>query len=180
MKHLFNVWLLLAAPAAGARKLLPSPATPAAPAARLRPRDRAAFLGLSFGEQMHRVSITDQLSVDAITRGLGTACREGRPLQPSNNNGCHVRLAMESAVARNQATAKNSWRAILREGRDHHCPGLRYKFWWGVASGAITPATKLPCGIAARCSTARFDSSYSAAPFDLQGERLIQWQEALC
>ena len=91
MKQLFNVWLLLAAaPLAGAQTPAPSPATPAAASAPSAPSTPAAatpdqtsyLFGLSFGEQMHRVGITDQLSVDAITRGLKDGL-QGRKTTPA-------------------------------------------------------------------------------------------------
>ncbi|HXI78360.1 MAG TPA: hypothetical protein VNH21_14560, partial [Steroidobacteraceae bacterium] len=62
MKQLFNVWLLLAAaPLAGAQTPAPSPATPAAPStpAAATPDQTSYLFGLSFGEQMHRVGITE-------------------------------------------------------------------------------------------------------------------------
>src|SRR3979411_40442 len=87
-------WLMIAAaPLVGAQT--PSPAPPAPPATAPAPEtaatpnaDQTGYLfGLTFGEQMHGVGITDQVSVDAIARGLKDGLQGKRSTQNDRQPG---------------------------------------------------------------------------------------------
>ena len=113
------------------RRRLRQRAGPAAP--RRRPSatpDQTSYLfGLTFGEQMHRVGITDQLSVDAITRGMKDGL-QGRKTTPAEQQQlqAYVRSAMESAIAHNQAAAKEFLaRNAQEKGVTTTASGLQYK-----------------------------------------------------
>ena len=93
-RRTFSAWLLMvAAPLAGAQSpsaahtapaAPPAPTAPSAPTAPTAPAaptappapaapssDQTSYLfGLTFGEQMHHVGITNEISLSAMTRGL--------------------------------------------------------------------------------------------------------------
>src|SRR5580692_12267652 len=73
LRQTCSLWVLVAAaPLVGAQTPSPAPAAPAAatPAVTPDPDQVSYTFGLTFGEQMHSVGITDQVSIDAIARGL--------------------------------------------------------------------------------------------------------------
>ena len=189
MKQLFNVWLLLAAaPLAGAQTPAPSPATPAAtstPAA-TTPDQTSYLFGLTYGAQMHQVGITDQLSADAITRGLKDGL-QGKKATPTEQQqlDAYVRLAMESAVARNQAAAKEFLaRNSQQKGVTTTPSGLQYKVLvpGDRKAAAVTPTDEVAVQYRGTLlDGSEFDSSYRrGAPLTFQVNGVIAgWQEAL-
>ena len=191
MKHLFNLFLLMAAaPLAGAQTPNPSPTTPAATAAPGTPAatpDQTSYLfGLTFGEQMHRVGITDQLSVDALTRGLKDGL-QGKKTTPADKLqlDAYVRLAMESAVARNQAAAKEFLaRNSQEKGVTTTASGLQYKILAPGESKAPTVAPTDEVAVQYRGTLldgSEFDSTYKrGTPVTFRVNGVIAgWQEAL-
>jgi FKBP-type peptidyl-prolyl cis-trans isomerase FklB len=189
MKHLLNLCLLMAAaPLAFAQTPAPAPATPAAPNTPAAPTpDQTSYLfGLTFGEQMHRVGITDQLSLDAMTRGLKDGL-QGKKSTPADQQqlDAYVRLAMESAVARNQAAAKEFLaRNSQQKGVTTTPSGLQYKV---VAQGdrkaaAVAPTDEVTVQYRGTLlDGSEFDSSYKrGAPLTFKVNGVIPgWQEAL-
>lgn len=78
--------MVAAAPLAGAQ----TPAPAAAPAPSTAPAapnaDQVSYLfGLTFGEQMHNVGITDQVTIDTIARGLKDGLG-GKRVLPRNSD----------------------------------------------------------------------------------------------
>jgi FKBP-type peptidyl-prolyl cis-trans isomerase FklB len=189
MKQIITTLLLMAgaqlaigqtpSPAPGAA---PAPNAPAAPTT-----DQISYLfGLTFGEQMHRVGITDQLTVDAITRGLKDGL-QGKKTSPGDQQqlDAFVHLAMESAIARNQAAAKEFLaRNSHEKGVTTTASGLQYK--------VLTPGDRKAAAVVATDEVAvqyrgtlldgtEFDSTYRrGAPMTFRVNGVIPgWQEAL-
>ena len=74
-----TAWLLLAAaPIVGAQAQSPAPAAsapgaaaPGVPATAVLSNEQSSYLfGLTFGAQMHGVGVSDQVNMDALTRGM--------------------------------------------------------------------------------------------------------------
>jgi len=186
--------LLAAAPLAGAQTT--PPAAPAAPAAAApvspdaplpKADDQTSYLfGLTFGEQMHRVGITDEVSIEALTRGLKDGLG-GKKSVPGDQQALqtYVRALLDATAARNKAaSAEFMARNGKRKGVKTTASGLEYEI--------ITPGdTKARAIIAADQVTVQyrgtlldgseFDSSYSRgspATFTIGGV-IKGWQEAL-
>jgi len=186
--------LLAAAPLAGAQTT--PPAQPAAPAAAApvspdaplpKADEQTSYLfGLTFGEQMHRVGITDEVSIEAITRGLKDGLG-GKKSAPADQQALqsYVRSLMDATAARNKAaSAEFLARNGKKKGVKTTASGLEYEI--------INPGdTKAPAIVAADQVTVQyrgtlldgseFDSSYSRgtpATF-LVGGVIKGWQEAL-
>lgn len=192
-----SLWLLIAAaPLVGAQTPSPSPTAsspgPAAapvgvPAAAPPNPDQVSYtFGLTFGEQMHSVGITDQVSIDAITRGLKDGL-QGKRSNPADRQQVQlfVRSVMEAALARNKAAAKEF---LARNGQEKGvvttASGLEYKI---IAPGdrkaaAIAPTDEVTVQYRGKLlDGSEFDSTYSRgtpATFKVNGV-IPGWQEAL-
>jgi FKBP-type peptidyl-prolyl cis-trans isomerase len=127
------------APAPGSTAGAPATEPPAAPSA-----DQASYwFGLTFGEQLHRIGITDQLSVDAITRGM-TDGLQGKKSTPADQQQLQafVRSVVAAGVARNQAAA-----AAFLDHNGHEkgvtttASGLQYKV---IAPGNLKAPAVMP------------------------------------
>jgi FKBP-type peptidyl-prolyl cis-trans isomerase len=184
--------LIAAAPLAGAQA--PSPATaPKAPdssvAAAPPPAasDQTSYLfGLTFGEQLHRVGITDQVSMDAITRGMkdGLGGKKSTPAEQQQVQE-YVHSVMEAASSHNQAAAKEFLEHNAKEkGVKTTASGLQYKV---VAPGdanaaAVNASDQVTVQYRGKLlDGSEFDSSYSRgvpATFPVNGV-IKGWQEAL-
>lgn len=188
-------WLLVAAaPLVGAQTpaaapTQPGPATPpgadSAPAA--PDAEQIGYLfGLTFGEQLHNVGITDQVSVDALTRGLKDGL-QGKKSSPENRQQVQgfVRSTMVAAVQRNETAARDF---LARNGREKGVTttssGLQYRV---IAPGdrkaaAITPADAVTVQYRGKLlDGTEFDSTYARgepASFTVGGV-IRGWQEAL-
>lgn len=182
--------LVATAPLVGAQPPAASPnappaaatAPPAAPSA-----EQTSYLfGLTFGEQMNRVGITDQVSLEAITRGIKDGLH-GKKSTPADQQQvqAYVRSVMEAATSKNQAAAKEF---LERNGKEKGvkttASGLQYKI---IAAGDATAAAIKPTDEVSvqyrgkLIDGAEFDSSYSRgvpATFTVQGV-IKGWQEAL-
>ena len=188
-----SAWLMVAAaPLVGAQT--PSPAPPAPPATAPAPEtaatpnaDQTGYLfGLTFGEQMHGVGITDQVSVDAIARGLKDGL-QGRRSTPADRQQVQefVRSVMEAAVVHNQAAAKDF---LARNGHEKGvmttASGLQYKV---IAPGdrkaaAVVPTDAVTVQYRGKLlDGSEFDSTYArGAPVSFAVNGVIPgWQEAL-
>jgi FKBP-type peptidyl-prolyl cis-trans isomerase len=183
--------LIAAAPLAGAQN--PAPAAPKAPesAATAAPppaaSDQTSYLfGLTFGEQLHRVGITDQISIEAITRGMkdGLGGKKSTPADQQQVQ-AYVHSVMEAATAHNQTAAKEFLEHNAKEkGVKTTASGLQYKV---VAPGdanaaAITATDEVTVQYRGKLlDGSEFDSTYSRgqpATFPVTGV-IKGWQEGL-
>jgi FKBP-type peptidyl-prolyl cis-trans isomerase FklB len=200
----FSAWLLMAAaPLAGAQNPSPAPTAPTAPAAPTAPiapsaptaptapaapsSDQTSYLfGLTFGEQMHHVGITNEISLNAMTRGLQDGLQGKKTTSADQQQlNAFVRTVMESAIARNQAAAKDFLAHNAHEkGVVTRTSGLQYK--------VLVPGDRKAPPIVATDEVAvqyrgtlldgtEFDSTYSRpGPMTFVVNGVIPgWQEAL-
>jgi FKBP-type peptidyl-prolyl cis-trans isomerase FklB len=194
LRQTCGLWVLVAAaPLVGAQtpspaSTAPTPAAPAAgdPAPAPNPDQISYTFGLTFGEQMHSVGITDQVSIDAITRGLKDGL-QGKRSNPADRQQVQlfVRSVMEAGMAHNKAAAKEF---LAHNGQEKGvvttASGLQYKI---IAPGdrkaaAIAPTDEVTVQYRGRLlDGSEFDSSYSrGTPATFKVNGVIQgWQEAL-
>ena len=170
-----------AAPPAAAPPVPPPPAEPAPSA------EQTSYLfGLTFGEQMHHVGIGEQVSVDAITRGIkdGLQGKKSTPAEQQQVQ-AYVRSVMEAATAKNQAAAKAFLEHNAKEKGVKTTPsGLQFKI---LAAGdskaaAIKPTDEVTVQYRGKLiDGSEFDSTYSRkAPATFTVTGVIKgWQEAL-
>src|ERR1700722_1004620 len=182
--------LIATAPLVGAQTPAASPNAPpaaaAAPPAAPSPEQTSYLFGLTFGEQLNRVGITDQVSVEAITRGIKDGLHGKKSTQADQQQvQMYVKSVMEAATAKNQAAAKEF---LERNGKEKGvkttASGLQYKI---VAPGdakaaAIKPTDEVSVQYRGKLiDGTEFDSSYSRgvpATFTVQGV-IKGWQEEL-
>ena len=187
-----GVWVLMAATApVGAQTPSPAPAEPPAPVAAEAPAaaspDQTSYLfGLTFGEQMHRVGIGNDLVMEALTRGLKDGL-QGKATTPAEQQQLneYVRSTIEAAVARNKAAAKEF---LARNARDKGvkttASGLEYKV---IEAGnrkaaPIAPTDEVTVQYRGKLlDGTEFDSTYArGVPATFPVNRVIKgWQEAL-
>jgi len=188
-------WLMIAAaPFAVAQTPPPAPAAPPSatapaggPAAAAPNADQTGYLfGLTFGEQMHGVGISDQVSVESIARGLKDGL-QGKKTTPADRQQVQdfVRTVMEASVARNQAAAKDF---LSHNGHEKGvmttASGLEYKI---ILAGdhkapAVTPTDTVTVQYRGKLlDGSEFDSTYArGAPATFAVNGVIPgWQEAL-
>ena len=185
--------LLAAAPHVGAQASSPAPKTPAAPPApsAVPPAapsiDQISYLfGLTFGEQLHHFGITDQISFDALTRGMkeGLQGKKGTPADQQQLQ-AYMRSVAAAAITKNQAAAKDF---LDRNGREKGvtttASGLQYKV---IAPGdgtapAVAPTDQVTVQYRGNLlDGSEFDSTYSrGTPMTFTVNGVIPgWQEAL-
>jgi FKBP-type peptidyl-prolyl cis-trans isomerase len=178
-------WLLIAAATpVGAQtpESAPSGTAPTAPTS-----DEIGYLfGLSFGEQMHNAGITNQLTVEALARGLKDGL-DGRKTSPGDRQHVQefIKSVVEAAVARNEAAAKDFLAQNGKEkGVTTTASGLQYKVLLpgNAKAAAITPTDSVTVQYRGKLiDGSEFDSTYEKgqpAPFTVN--RVIPgWQEAL-
>jgi FKBP-type peptidyl-prolyl cis-trans isomerase len=193
LRHVCMTGLLFAAgvpvgaqtPAPGTNQPAPAgaaAANPAAPSA----DDIGYLFGLSFGEQMHNVGITDQLSPEALSRGLKDGM-QGKKTTPADRAHVqeYIRSVMDAAVARNEAQAKDF---LARNGREKGvattASGLQYKILLpgDRKAAAVTPTDGVTVQYRGKLiDGTQFDSTYdrnAPASFTVNGV-IPGWQEAL-
>jgi FKBP-type peptidyl-prolyl cis-trans isomerase FklB len=149
--------------------------------------DQTSYLfGLTFGEQLRRVGIADQVSIDAIARGLKDGLH-GKTSTPADQQQvqAYVRSAMQSATARNQAAAKDFLGRNAQEKGVKTTPsGLQYKILVPGDSKAavVTPTDEVTVQYRGKLlDGSEFDSSYARgtpASFPVNGV-IAGWKEAL-
>jgi FKBP-type peptidyl-prolyl cis-trans isomerase len=149
--------------------------------------DQTSYLfGLTFGEQIHRVGITDQLTIDAVTRGLKDGLH-GKKSTSADQTQLQefVHSTMEASVARNQAAAKEFLAHNAHEkGVTTTASGLQYKtiLPGDKKSAAIAPTDEVTVQYRGKLlDGSEFDSTYSrGAPATFTVNGVIKgWQEAL-
>jgi FKBP-type peptidyl-prolyl cis-trans isomerase FklB len=183
--------LMAVAPLSGAdtppaaSPIMPTAPAPMAPAD-TSPEHTSYLFGLTFGEQMHGVGITNQVDTDAITRGVKDGLQGKRSTRADQQQiQGFVKTVMSETLARNKAAAKTF---LDKNGQEKNvkttASGLQYKVLVpGEPKAAKILATdevtvnyrgKLLDGT-------EFDSSYARgtpATFKVNGV-IPGWQEAL-
>src|SRR5260370_20600381 len=166
----------------------PSPmnSSAAEPAAAQNADEISYLFGLTFGEQMHGVGITDQVTIDAIARGLKDGLQGKKSTPADRQQGQNfVRSAMEAAVTRNHAAAKDFFARNGRlKGVTTTASGLQYKVILpgDRKAAAVTPTDAVTVQYRGKLlDGSEFDSTYTRgapATFTVNGV-IPGWQEAL-
>jgi FKBP-type peptidyl-prolyl cis-trans isomerase FklB len=191
LRRTCGAWLIVAAaPLAGAQTSSAPSAPSAAPAANAPVAPSAAqsgyLFGLTFGEQLHNVGVSDQVALEDIERGLKDGL-QGKKSTPADRQQVQefVRAAMASAITHNQAAAKDF---LARNGHEKGvmttASGLEYKV---IAAGdrkapAIVPTDAVTVQYRGKLlDGTEFDSTYArGAPASFTVNGVIPgWQEAL-
>jgi FKBP-type peptidyl-prolyl cis-trans isomerase FklB len=183
--------MVAAAPLALAQPPSQPPGTPGAPSAAnstpaATPAQSGYLFGLTYGEQLHGVGITDQVAIEDIVRGLKDGL-QGKKSTPADRQLVQefVRSTMEAAIGRNQAAAKDF---LSRNGQQKGvvttASGLEYKILvpGDRKAPAITPTDAVTVQYRGKLlDGTEFDSSYARgtpASFTVNGV-IRGWQEAL-
>ena len=196
LRQACTVWTMIAAaPLVGAQTPSSSPAAPSPAISNLAGPEPAAapnadqigyLFGLTFGEQLHGVGITDQVTVDAIARGLKDGL-QGKKSTPADRQQVQqfVHSVMAAAVAHNQAAAKDFLAHNGHEkGVTTTASGLQYKILLpgDRKAPAIVPADSVTVQYRGKLlDGSEFDSTYTrGAPVSFAVNGVIPgWQEAL-
>ena len=166
----------------------PSPATPpgAAPSPAPNVDDQSYLLGLGFGEQMHNLGVTDQLSNEAISRGLKDGL-QGKKITQAERAQVqeYIRSVVAAATAHNEAQGKEF---LTRNGKEKGvvttASGLQYKILLpGDRKAApVAPTDEVTVQYRGKLIDGKqFDSTYDRnAPLSLKVNGVIPgWREAL-
>jgi len=141
---------------------------------------------LTFGEQMHRVGITNEVDVNEIARGLRDAL-QGKKTTPADQQQlqAYVHSIIEATVARNKAAARDFLaRNAHEKGVKTTASGLEYKISaaGNTKAPAIVPTDQVTVQYRGKLlDGTEFDSSYSRgvpATFPVGGV-IKGWQEGL-
>jgi FKBP-type peptidyl-prolyl cis-trans isomerase FklB len=189
-----GLWVLLAvAPLAGAQTPTTAPPAPVppgnaspAPAADASNEQTSYLFGLTFGEQMHSVGISNQVDTDAITRGIkdGLQGKKSTRADQQQIQG-FVQSVMAAQLAHNKAAAQDFLTQNGREkGVKTTADGLQYKVL--IAGNAKAPAVGATDEVTVNyrgklLDGSEFDSSYTRgtpATFKVNGV-IKGWQEAI-
>jgi FKBP-type peptidyl-prolyl cis-trans isomerase FklB len=180
---------MLAAAAPGVAQTPPSapPAAQNPPPAPPASADQTSYLfGLTFGEQLHRFGITDQLTIDAVTRGLQDGL-QGKKSTPADQQQLKqfVQSVVDAALTRNRAAAKEFLAHNAQQKGVTTTPsGLQYRV---ILPGdrkapAVMPSDEVTVQYRGKLlDGSEFDSTYSrGAPVSFRVNGVIPgWQEAL-
>lgn len=179
---------MAAAPLAGAQTPSPASVTPAATAAPAdAPKEDTSYLfGLTYGEQLHSVGISNQVDAEVIARGIkdGLQGKKSTHAEQTQIQG-FVKSIMDESVAHNKAAAKDF---LARNGQEKGvkttADGLQYKVLIPGDTKAATPSPTDEVSVNYRgklLDGSEFDSSYARgtpATFKVNGV-IKGWQEAL-
>jgi len=187
-----GVWVLLTTASLAA----PPPATTPAPVEPLTPtpaapvdtsKEHTSYLfGLTFGEQMHSVGISDQVDTDSINRGLkdGLGGKKSTRAEQQQIQE-YVHSIMAAAAAHNKAAAQEF---LARNGKEKNvkttASGLEYKVVLpgDTKAPAVLPTDEVSVNYRGKLlDGTEFDSSYTRgtpATFKVNGV-IKGWQEAL-
>ncbi len=189
--------MLTSAPLIGAQTPPPAPAAPTAPGAPPAPaappaapalsNEQASYLfGLTFGEQLHSIGLSNEVIPDAVSRGLKEAL-QGKKSTPAERQQVQefARATMVAYSTRNKAAGEEF---LTRNSHDKGvkttASGLQYKV---LAPGdakapAISATDEVTVNYRGKLvDGTEFDSSYSRgtpATFGVSGV-IKGWQEAL-
>jgi FKBP-type peptidyl-prolyl cis-trans isomerase FklB len=170
----------------------PSPATPppAANGSAASPApnadDMGYLLGLGFGEQMHNLGVTDQLSNEALARGMKDGL-QGKKATPADRAQVqeYIRSVVAAVMAHNEAQGKEF---LARNGKEKGvvttASGLQYKILLPGDRKAAPVALTDEVTVQYRgklIDGKQFDSTYDRnAPLSLKVNGVIPgWREAL-
>ena len=164
------------------------PATPSVAAAPAAPSaaDPSYSFGLSFGEQLRRLGISDELSMDALSHGVEDALR-GKNTDMADNERIRAFLMAlrDRAAERNKVAAREFLAANRRApGVKTTASGLQYKIVNPGNAKASAPTALSQVTVHYRGTLldgTEFDSSYKRnepATFEVLGV-IKGWQEAL-
>ena len=188
----FGLWALMAViPLAGAQTPAAAPTAGAAapattPAADTSSEHTSYLFGLTFGEQMHSVGISDQVNPDAIAQGVkdGLAGKKSTRADQQQIQE-FVQSVMVASTARNKTAAQDF---LARNGHDKNVKttpsGLQYKILvpGNAKAAAILPTDEVTVNYRGKLlDGSEFDSSYTRgvpATFKVNGV-IKGWQEAL-
>jgi FKBP-type peptidyl-prolyl cis-trans isomerase FklB len=189
--------MLAAAPLVGAQAPSPAPAAPptpgappasnAPPAAPALSNEQASYLfGLTFGEQLHSIGLTNEVVPDAVNRGLKEAL-QGKKSTPAERQQVQefARALMLAYSTRNKAAGQEFLAHNGQEkGVKTTASGLQYKVLVAGDPKApvISSADEVTVNYRGKLvDGTEFDSSYSRgtpATFGVGGV-IKGWQEAL-
>jgi FKBP-type peptidyl-prolyl cis-trans isomerase len=168
---------------ASSRAAGPAPAPAPAPIT----DEQASYLfGLTFGEQLHTIGVSDKVATDSVMRGVKEALA-GKQSTPADRQQIqeYVKTAMQAAADRNKTAAadflaKNG----SKKGVQTTASGLQYKVIKPGDGKAppITAADEVTVNYRGKLiDGTEFDSSYSrGVPANFQVGGVIKgWQEAL-
>lgn len=160
---------------------------PAATAPTDTSHEHTSYLfGLTFGEQMHSVGITDQVDTEAIARGVKEGL-QGKKATRADQQQIQqfVQSVMAAALARNKAAAQEF---LTRNGREKNvtttASGLQYKILAPGEAKAppVHPDAEVTVNYRGKLlDGSEFDSSYArGTPATFKVDGVIKgWQEAL-
>lgn len=186
--------MLAVAPLAGAQNpppATPAPAATAAPAAPAAPapisNEQAGYLfGLTFGEQLHGIGVSNEVTADAITRGVKDGLQGKKSTQADRQQVQEYARAMMTAFAARNKTAGQEF--LAKNGKEPGVKttpsGLEYKVIVAGDSKAASIAASDEVTVNYRgklLDGTEFDSSFSRgqpASFGVSGV-IKGWQEAL-
>jgi FKBP-type peptidyl-prolyl cis-trans isomerase FklB len=194
LRETCGLWIMVAVtPLAGAQAPSPPPgasppASAAAPQAPAVPSaDQISYVfGLTFGEQMRRAGVTNEVNLDQIASGVKDGL-QGKKTTPSDQRElqAYVRSLNESIAARNQAAAKDFLaRNTHEKGVTTTASGLQYKIILpgDRKAAAIAPTDTVTVQYRGKLlDGSEFDSTYARgepAHFPVNGV-IKGWQEAL-
>ena len=188
--HAFSITLAAAgllASLSGCATHAPPAAVAAPPPAPPPPNEHESYLfGLSYGEQMHNVGITNQLDLDAINRGIKDGLQGQKATRADQQEvQKFVQSIRAAALANNRAAAKDF---LAQNGQQPSvtttASGLQYKVLTpGDASApAVAPNDEVTVNYRGTLlDGTEFDSSYTrGTPATFRADGVIKgWQEAL-
>jgi FKBP-type peptidyl-prolyl cis-trans isomerase FklB len=189
-----GLWILMAAaPLAGAQTPTPAPPTPVvpgdaspAPAADASNEQTSYLFGLTFGEQMHSVGISNQVDTDAIARGVKDGLQGKKSTRADQLQiQAFVQSVMAAQLARNKTAAQDFLTQNGREkGVKTTADGLEYKVLipGNAKAPAVGPTDEVTVNYRGKLlDGSEFDSSYNRgtpATFKVNGV-IKGWQEAI-
>jgi FKBP-type peptidyl-prolyl cis-trans isomerase len=165
----------------------PAASAPAAGSPADTSNEQTSYLfGLTFGEQMHSVGITNQVSSDAIARGIKDGLQGKKSTRADQQQiQSFVQTVMAEALAHNKAAAQDFLAHNGHEkGVKTTADGLQYKVLipGDVKAAAVTPTDEVTVNYRGKLlDGSEFDSSYARgtpATFKVNGV-IKGWQEAL-
>ncbi len=197
LQRAYGVGVMIAmAPIAGAQTHPPAPASPPAAAQAAAPAaekpsltsEQASYLfGLTFGEQLHSIGLTnDEVLSDAVSRGMKDGLKGKRSTQAERQQVQEYARSMMVAYSGRNKTASDEF--LARNGHDKSvkttASGLQYKVLTPGDDKAppIAPTDQVTVNYSGKLiDGTEFDSSYARgvpATFGVNGV-IKGWQEAL-
>lgn len=201
MKHISTAWILIAAAAplalasfAAEQTASPSRVPTAAsadgssePSAAAPSTDQTSYLfGLTFGEQLHRLGIGDQVVIETMARGFKDGL-QGKKSTPADQQQLQefVHSTLQAAMTRNQTAAKDFLaRNAHEKGITTTASGLQYKVLipGDRKAPAVTSSDEVTVQYRGKLlDGTEFDSTYArGTPATFIASSVIKgWQEAL-